>query len=453
MDIDLFGEVGWEIRADSVSESLKAADGGDVVIHLNSGGGDAYEGIAVMNLLRSHPGQVTVIVEGLAASAASIIACGGADTVVMRPNAELMVHDAWTFTDGNAADLTKKVEDLERTSQGMAEVYAARAGGAADEWRERMRAETWFSAQEAVDAGLVDEVRDARAAASGGGPVGAGVSSRMFAKFRYGGRGSAPPPVKEKGEGDSMSILSKLAQELGMSAEEVKAAVRAEVVPISGEVEVTYPGDVRIVPTEKITVSPVVDGAPSEGVPAGLTFAMGDVAEGFTAEVDEGGVVTLTAPSGAEVGATAAFTVLVNDTAVSLPVTVRSLSEEDPAPADDGAAGEVVTVSKAFYERLTTLAALNAEREAEIAKRDREAIVNRWIAEGMPAAYRREALGDLEKDPEMAGRTWGTNFRGMVNRKVHGASKMPDLGEVTSKADKVAAHIAKANAQRQKRGN
>ncbi|MFW8622512.1 head maturation protease, ClpP-related [Corynebacterium glutamicum] len=451
----LFGEVGWEIKAQDVINFLNANTGEDIAVRLNSGGGDVYEGIAVMNALRSHDGAVTVIIEGLAASAASVIACGGASHVVIRPNAEVMIHEAWTWADGNAADLTKKVEDLNRASQNIADVYSARAGGSADEWRERMRAETWYSAQEALDAGLVDEIKDARKATENE-PVAASYAPRMVAHFKYSGRRHAPAPVNQspvgvpKEESKTMG-LNALAKELGWEEDALRSALsrlKNESVPISGEVEVSYPSDVKIVPTEKIKIEPIigdkveesaegVEIAPDvEGVEdaepagdsaavqlakqAGLTFAMGDVAEGFTAEVDEGGVVTVTAPSGAEVGSTAAFTVLVNETAVPLSVTVRSLSEEpdeDPAeqPAELSPVGEPAMVNKKVldidtYNELKAAAqfgwsAMEAKKESDLVNE-----VDGWIRDGrISAGLRAKAVAAMKRDPATARDLYGAN--------------------------------------------
>lgn len=446
----LFGEVGWEIKASDVVAYLNDHAGEDVTVKLNSGGGDVYEGIAVMNALRAHDGQVTVIIEGLAASVASVIACGGASHVVIRPNAEVMVHEAWTWADGNAADLTKKVEDLNRASQNIADVYAARAGGSADEWRERMRAETWYSAQEALDAGLVDEIKDARKAAENE-PVAASYAPRMVAHFKYSGRRNAPAPIDHAPGGVSQEEsktmgLNALAKELGWEPDVLRSALsrlKNESVPLSGEVEVTYPADVKIVPTEKIKIEPIIgdkvdapddggEAAPAEGVDAtesaavqlakqaGLTFAMGDVAEGFTAEVDEGGVVTITAPSGAEVGSTAAFTVMVNETAVPLSVTVRSLSEdseEDPAaqPAEPSPVGDPAMVNKKVldidtYNELKAAAqfgwaAMEAKKESDLVDE-----VDRWIREGrISAGLRAKAVAAMKRDPATARDLYGAN--------------------------------------------
>lgn len=464
----LFGEVGWEIKAQDVINHLAGMAGEDVTVRLNSGGGDVYEGIAVMNALRAHDGQVTVVIEGLAASAASVIACGGANHVVIRPNAEVMIHEAWTFADGNAADLAKKVEDLNRASQNIAEVYAVRAGGTADEWRELMRAETWYSAQEALDSGLVDEIKDARAA-SESDPVAASYSPRMVAHYKYSGRRSAPAPSNHAPVGrekETPMSLNALAQELGWDMGDLKsvlARLKNEAVPISGEVEVTYPSDVKIVPTERIKVEPVIGDKPTESVDgedsslvdadvenadeagesaavqlakqAGLTFAMGDVAEGFTADVDDGGVVTITAPSGAEVGSTAAFTVLVNDTTVALSVTVRSLSddeegEEDEAGSDSSGvepapqipvASEPMVNKKVLdidtYEELKVAAqfgwaAMESEKETKLV-----AEVDSWINEGrISASLRAKAVAAIKRDPATARDLYGANPKNTIPR-------------------------------------
>lgn len=246
-----------------------------------------------------------------------------------------------------------------------------------------------------------------------------------------------------------MGFLDKLAQELGKTSEEIKAAllapVRAEVVPISGEVEVTYPSDVKIVPTEKITVAPVIGGdAPDDaGEPvvepagdatttslaeqAGLTFTMGDVADGFIAAVDDSGVVTITAPSGAEVGATAVFTVLVNDTPVALSVTVRSLSEdigEDETPVPDEGVGDPgapvadqISMDRDTYAELRAAAqygwkAMEAAKDTKL-----EAEVDTWIREGrISAGMRTKAVNAIKQNAGVARDLYGSNPVGTIPR-------------------------------------
>ena len=111
-----------------------------------------------MNALRQHQARVIGVVDGLAASAASFIAVGGCDELVMAEHSELMIHDAWGLCLGNAEDMTTMAADLDRISDNIASIYARKAGGSAQDWREVMRAEKFYSADDAVDAGLADRV-------------------------------------------------------------------------------------------------------------------------------------------------------------------------------------------------------------------------------------------------------------------------------------------------------
>lgn len=152
---------GWfGITATDVAEALdKIDDDRDLKVRINSPGGDVFDGTAIYNLLRSRTGQVDVVVDGLAASAASFIAQAG-DTVTMNRGTQMMVHDAIGFTIGNAGVHREQVAFLDRISDEIAGIYAARAGSKVAEWRERMLAETWYSAAEAVEVGLADTATD-----------------------------------------------------------------------------------------------------------------------------------------------------------------------------------------------------------------------------------------------------------------------------------------------------
>jgi ATP-dependent protease ClpP protease subunit len=130
---------------------------GSLDVHINSGGGIVWDGIAIMNAIKGHKGKVTTVVDGLAASIASVIAQSGHERV-MQPGSMLMIHDAFAPFEGNAAEMAKMASTLDQVSDNLAGIYASRAGGTADEWRARMRTETWFSADDAVRAGLADRV-------------------------------------------------------------------------------------------------------------------------------------------------------------------------------------------------------------------------------------------------------------------------------------------------------
>ncbi|GAC1532517.1 MAG: hypothetical protein NVS3B1_26320 [Marmoricola sp.] len=126
-------------------------------LHINSPGGEVTEGMAIKNILASCGVPVTAIVDGLAASIASVIAVC-ADELVMMPNSELMMHDAWGAIAGPAADFRDFANVLDKVSDDIAGVYAAKSGGDAAEWRAKMQTSLWLMADEAVEMGLADSV-------------------------------------------------------------------------------------------------------------------------------------------------------------------------------------------------------------------------------------------------------------------------------------------------------
>jgi ATP-dependent protease ClpP protease subunit len=155
--IDLMEEIGyWGVTATEFVDELLAIDAETIELHVNSPGGDVFDGLAIMNALADHPATVNVVVDGIAASAASFIAMAG-DSMKMNRGSQLMIHDAIGFCYGNAGAMEDTAVLLSRISDTIAGIYADRAGGKADDWRDLMRAETWYSATEAVDAGLADE--------------------------------------------------------------------------------------------------------------------------------------------------------------------------------------------------------------------------------------------------------------------------------------------------------
>ncbi|WP_158170967.1 head maturation protease, ClpP-related [Rhodococcus sp. JT-3] len=194
-EILIYDEIGYGwyggVSAQNFAKELGAISADEITVRLNSPGGDVYDGIAILNALRSHKARVTVYVDGLAASAASFIAMAG-DEVVMRRNSEMMIHDASCLGIGNAGEMRKVADDLDRVSNNIASIYAERAGGTTDEWREIMLAETWYSAQEAVDAGLANRV-DAKAE-TGEDDKAAAKNSFDLSIFNYAGRREAPAP-------------------------------------------------------------------------------------------------------------------------------------------------------------------------------------------------------------------------------------------------------------------
>jgi ATP-dependent protease ClpP protease subunit len=150
----------WGTSAKEVAQALDllGSDIKKIQVRVNSGGGSVFEGIAIANLFRAHPAEVEAVVDGLAASAASVIVAA-CDRRVMSPGTQFMIHDVWSSAWGcNAAEMRKEAAVLDKLSDGLAELYADVAGGTREQWREVMVEETWYTATEAAAAGLVDEV-------------------------------------------------------------------------------------------------------------------------------------------------------------------------------------------------------------------------------------------------------------------------------------------------------
>ncbi|MFZ3473097.1 head maturation protease, ClpP-related [Streptomyces sp. 4.24] len=191
--VDIFDEIGfWGVNAAAFQRELAQVSASEITVNLSSPGGEIFEGIAIYNALRTHPANVTIRVSALAASIASVIAQAG-DRIVMLSGSQMMIHEGSGLCMGNAEDMQQMAALLDRQSANIADIYAERAGGSADEWRARMRAETWFNAEEAVASGLADEVE---AMPRKGEPVEESVAARWdLSVFNYAGRAAAPAPV------------------------------------------------------------------------------------------------------------------------------------------------------------------------------------------------------------------------------------------------------------------
>lgn len=157
----LYGPIydGWfGVSARAVSAALdELGDVDEVRVRVNSPGGDAWEGMAILNMLRAHPAEVVGVVDGVAASAASYLVAG-CDRTVMSPGTQMMIHDASALAYGNADVMAKAKVFLDSVSNAIASIYADIAGGTDADWRALMRETTWYTAKEAVEAGLADSV-------------------------------------------------------------------------------------------------------------------------------------------------------------------------------------------------------------------------------------------------------------------------------------------------------
>jgi len=155
--IDSFGGP-WGVSAREVVDAIGARDDYEKIqVRINSGGGDLFEAYAIYNRLKAHFAPVEVYIDGLAASAASVIAMAG-DVINMAENAWLMVHEPWTGAVGNASDMREQAELLDRNTEMLIGIYAERSGAQPEVVRDWITAETWFTGPEALTAGLVDQV-------------------------------------------------------------------------------------------------------------------------------------------------------------------------------------------------------------------------------------------------------------------------------------------------------
>lgn len=148
---------GFGLGAAQFVQDLSGITSKSIDLHINSPGGDVFDAIAMHAALVNHPATVNTYVDGVAASAASFLAMAG-DTIGIEKPARMMIHDASGLTLGNQADHLQMAQLLGEISDTIAGMYSDRAGGTVADWRDAMRAETWYSAPQAVSAGLADRV-------------------------------------------------------------------------------------------------------------------------------------------------------------------------------------------------------------------------------------------------------------------------------------------------------
>jgi ATP-dependent Clp protease protease subunit len=161
VDVWIYEEIGagWfgGLSAKQFADDISALGKVDqITVRLNSPGGDVFDGIAIYNILKSNSARVVVNIDGLAASIASVIAMAG-DEITMAENAMMMIHEAWTISMGNAGDFREVADRLEKVNGVIRDTYAKQTGEKAgpEIITGLMAAETWMTAQEALDYGLI----------------------------------------------------------------------------------------------------------------------------------------------------------------------------------------------------------------------------------------------------------------------------------------------------------
>lgn len=164
-EIDIYGFIdnvtveGMTISPQTIKDQLKAmGDVDEIIVNINSNGGDVFSGVAIYNMLRRHNAHITINIDGLAASIASVIAMAG-DTVNMPGNAMMMVHNAWTEIAGDSNTFKKQADSLERINSVVFNSYVDKNPDIDHALlRQYMDEETWFTAKDAKELGLIDNI-------------------------------------------------------------------------------------------------------------------------------------------------------------------------------------------------------------------------------------------------------------------------------------------------------
>lgn len=142
-----------------LAKEIGDLNGKALTVRINSYGGEVAEGLAIYNLLKSYAGEVTTICDGFACSAASVVFMAGTKRIMPRSSL-LMIHNAWTWARGDAEDLRKAADDLEKITQPSVEIYTSVSNLDDDEIKAMMDAETWIDADEALDYGFATEISE-----------------------------------------------------------------------------------------------------------------------------------------------------------------------------------------------------------------------------------------------------------------------------------------------------
>ena len=287
-DVYIMDEIGgwWGVTAQDFVKELMALDATQIKLHINSPGGDVFDGVAIYNALRMHKAEVKVYVEGIAASAASFIAQAG-DEVVMLRGSTMMIHDASALAWGDEAIMLETAGILSKISNNIADIYAQRAGGTMESWRAIMREEAWYTPEEAVAAKLADKVddiedKDAQSKAA---------SSWDLKVFNYAGRDNAPDPLEQmlqitnraKEAPVKSQNTTDPAPESGQPTPEAPAAPEA---PTTEPVEQPDPAEGEGTPAAPAT-APVEPAAPVENKATPGVFMVNGVATSDPREVQK----------------------------------------------------------------------------------------------------------------------------------------------------------------------
>lgn len=213
------GEDFWSgdgTTAKSFQKELSGIKAKQIDLHVNSPGGDVFDGLTIYNLIKQHPANVTTYIDGLAASIASVIALAG-DKIVMAENALFMVHNPYGHTMGSSDEMRKMADVLDKVKGSIALAYTGRTGKTEEEIDELMNAETWMSSFEALEYGFIDEITDQMDMAASAKFVPAMIKAK-FKNIPDNLSGERKPPDNER---DLESVL----RDAGYTRKEAKSII------------------------------------------------------------------------------------------------------------------------------------------------------------------------------------------------------------------------------------
>ena len=156
VDIQIYGDItSWDwyesdVSSHTLSKQIESLECDQINVYINSYGGEVAEGLAIYNQLKRHKAKVKTICDGFACSAASVVFMAG-DERVMSTASLLMIHNAWTWASGNANDLRKQADDLDKITQASINAYLQEVNVTEEELKQMLDDETWITPQEALD--------------------------------------------------------------------------------------------------------------------------------------------------------------------------------------------------------------------------------------------------------------------------------------------------------------
>lgn len=209
-EILLYGVVdAFEISANAVANELKNIRTPNIVVGLNSPGGDVFEGVAIHNLFKNHSAHIEMRIDSLAASIMSFIALAG-DKISISDNAFIMIHEVSSGVLGTAKDMRDQADTIDKIQAMLITSYATRTGESEENILNLMTAETWFSAEEAIEIGLADEIH---------------TTQSVENSFDLSIFNNVPKILKNTNKKRSPKVLERALRDVGLSNKEAKAVL------------------------------------------------------------------------------------------------------------------------------------------------------------------------------------------------------------------------------------